>query len=262
MVKRHTFRLFEAIFYPSVSILAFLVLWYMGVVNSELSIVMPEPWTVIREFFKSFIVPVGKHTMPIHILYSLMRVMPAYIVGSVAGITLGILMGWYPKVNDILRPIYEVMRPIPPIAWIPISIVWFGIGEGSKWFLIFLAAFVPITLNAYAGVTTVDPTLIKCSKMLGASDGQVFSTVVLPYSVPNIFAGLQVGLSASWATVVAAEMIRSTEGVGWIIISSMDTNNVVQSLVGIVGIGVVGFILAIIMRKMEDILCIWNRREV
>src|SRR5699024_2925551 len=140
---------------------------------------------------------------------------------SVLGIVLGIMMGWYPIVNRILRPIYELIRPIPPIAWIPISIVWFGIGEGSKWFLIFLAAFVPITLNAYAGATTVDETLIKCSKMLGASSGQIFKTVVLPYSVPHIFTGLQVGLSASWATVVAAEMIRSTEGVGWIIISSM-----------------------------------------
>ncbi len=262
MVKKHTFRMLENIFYPSVSILVFLFLWYLGVSQSKLSIVMPEPWTVIKEFVKSFVSPVGKYTMPVHILYSLMRVMPAYIVGSAAGISLGIFMGWYPKINNILRPIYELIRPIPPIAWIPISIVWFGIGEGSKWFLIFLAAFVPVTLNAYAGVTTVDPTLIKCSKMLGASDGQVFSTVVLPYSVPNIFAGLQVGLSASWATVVAAEMIRSTEGVGWIIISSMDTNNVVQGLVGIMGIGVIGYILAVIMRKMEDVLCIWNKREV
>lgn len=262
MGKKRTMRVFEAIFYPVVSIFAFLILWYLGVKNSSLSIVMPGPWEVIEEFIKSFVVPIGKHTMTVHILYSLMRVVPAYVVGSIVGIVLGILMGWYPKMNDIFRPLYELIRPIPPIAWIPISIVWFGIGEGSKWFLIFLAAFVPITLNAYAGATTVDPTLIKCSKMLGASDRKVFSTVVLPYSVPNIFAGLQVGLSASWATVVAAEMIRSTEGVGWIIISSMDTNNVVQSLVGIVGIGVVGFVLAIIMRKMEDVLCRWNRMDV
>lgn len=254
--------LVDTLFYPIVSILCFLVLWHVGVANSRLSIVMPGPWTVITRFFQGFINPIGRHTMTVHILYSLMRVLPAYIVGSIVGIVLGILMGWYPAVNSIIRPLYELIRPIPPIAWIPISIVWFGIGEGSKWFLIFLAAFVPITLNAYAGATSVDTTLFKCSKMLGASDRQIFSTVVLPASIPNIFAGLQVGLSASWATVVAAEMIRSTEGVGWIIISSMDTNDVAQSLVGIVGIGIVGFILAILMRKLEDILCIWNKREV
>ncbi len=261
MIKNKTGRIFEIIFYPLVSILIFLIIWDVGVKNSELSVVMPGPWEVVSKFIQSFAVPIGKYTMVYHILYSLMRVVPAYIVGSLAGIILGILMGWYPVINRILRPLYELIRPIPPIAWIPISIVWFGIGEGSKWFLIFLAAFVPITLNAYAGATTVDETLIKCSKMLGASDGQVFKTVVLPYSVPHIFTGLQVGLSTSWATVVAAEMIRSTEGVGWIIISSMDTNNVVQSLVGIMGIGVVGFILAIVMRKIEEVLCRWNRIE-
>ena len=251
----------QAVLYPAVSILVFLLIWHVGVTQSRLAVVMPGPWKVLSSFIQSFVRPIGKHTMLLHILYSLMRVLPAYLAGSLAGVALGILMGWYPRVNDIFRPLYELIRPIPPIAWIPISIVWFGIGEGSKWFLIFLAAFVPITLNAYAGATTVDPTLIKCSRMMGASDRQIFTTVVLPYSVPNIFAGLQVGLSASWATVVAAEMIRSTEGVGWIIISSMDTNDVVQSMVGIVAIGVVGFILAVIMRRVEGVLCRWNKME-
>ncbi|MDP2791109.1 MAG: ABC transporter permease subunit, partial [Rectinemataceae bacterium] len=153
-------------------------------------------------------------------------------------------------------------RPIPPIAWIPISIVWFGIGEGSKWFLIFLAAFVPVTLNSVSGARSVDPLLIKCGEMLGASKQYIFKSIVLPFSVPYIFSGLQVGLAGAWATVVAAEMIRSTEGVGWIIISSMDTNDVTQGLVGIFGIGIVGFVLATIMRKVEDHLCAWTKREV
>jgi NitT/TauT family transport system permease protein/sulfonate transport system permease protein len=98
--------------------------------------------------------------------------------------------------------------------------------------------------------------------MLGASKKHIFTSIVLPFSVPYIFSGLQVGLAGSWATVVAAEMIRSTEGVGWIIISSMDTNDVTQSLVGIMGIGIVGFLLATIMRKVEDKLCMWTIRGV
>ncbi len=252
----------SVIFYPTVSIFAFLLIWYFGVAGSSLKVIMPGPFVVLEGFFRSFVEPIGKHVMLSHIGYSLMRVLPAYIVGSLAGIIIGILMGWYPKVNDFVRPIFEIFRPIPPIAWIPIAIVWFGIAEGSKWFLIFLAAIMPVIQNAYAGATSVDPILIKCSKMLGASDRQIFMNVALPSSVPNIFAGLQVGLAGSWATVVAAEMIRSSEGVGWIIISSMDTNDVTQSLVGIVAIGIVGFILAIIMRKMEDIFCLWNKREI
>jgi ABC-type nitrate/sulfonate/bicarbonate transport system, permease component len=190
-----------------------------------------------------------------------MRVIPAFIVGSALGIVLGILIGWFKDVNAIFRPIYELIRPIPPIAWIPISIVWFGIGEGSKWFLIFLAAIVPVLLNCISGAKSVDPLLVKCGEMLGADGKYIFRTIVLPYSVPYIFSGLQVALACSWATVVAAEMIRSTEGVGWIIISSMDTNDVTQSLVGIMGIGIVGFFLAVIMRKLEAKLCAWTIRE-
>jgi NitT/TauT family transport system permease protein/sulfonate transport system permease protein len=125
-----------------------------------------------------------------------------------------------------------------------------------------LAAFVPVTLNSISGARSVDPLLIKCGEMLGASRKYIFKSIVLPFSVPYIFSGLQVGLAGSWATVVAAEMIRSTEGVGWIIISSMDTNDVTQSLVGIVGIGIVGFLLATAMRELEDLLCAWTKREV
>ncbi len=255
-------RMAQNSMYAIISIVSFLLLWAIGVQLSDIKIVMPGPWEVITDFVDSFIHPVGRYTMPIHILYSLMRVVPAYIVGSVVGITLGILMGWYRLINSIFRPIYELIRPIPPIAWIPISIVWFGIGEGSKWFLIFLAAFIPVTLNSISGARSVDPLLIKCGEMLGASKKHMFRTIVLPFSVPYIFSGLQVGLAGSWATVVAAEMIRSTEGVGWIIISSMDTNDVAQSLVGIMGIGIVGFLLATIMRNVEDRLCAWTVREV
>ncbi len=243
------------------SIGAFLLIWHFGVSGSRLDAVMPGSFEVMRGFILSFVEPIGRHTMLYHILWSLMRVVPAYIAGAVIGILLGITMGWYRMVDAVFMPIYEIIRPIPPIAWIPISIVWFGIGEGSKWFIIFLAAFIPITMNCYAGAKATNPTLVGCARMLGANDRQIFTSVVLPSAVPYIFAGLQVGLAGAWATVVAAEMIRSTEGVGWIIISSMETNDVLQSLIGIMGIGVVGFFLALIMRGVEDRLCAWNKRQ-
>ncbi len=249
-------------FYAAISIFAFLCLWELSVVYTRVGNLMPSPIEVLVHFFKSFIEPIGKLTMPWHILWSLWRVVPFYIIGSIVGIALGISMGWYKSMEAIFRPLFEVLRPIPAIAWIPISIIWFGIGEGSKWFLIFISSFVATTINAYAGAKNVDQTLVGCSKMLGANEWQVFSTVVLPSSIPYIFAGLQIGLASAWATVVAAEMIRSTEGVGWIIISSQETNNTVQTLVGIVAIGIVGFILAIIMRGIEDKLCRWNKREI
>lgn len=244
-----------------ISITIFLIIWQLLTMFTSVGILMPSPVVSLTAFFKSFIEPIGRYPMYLHIYWSLMRVLPFYVIGSVVGIVLGITMGWYKPVAAIFRPIFEVFRPIPPIAWIPIAIVWFGIGEGSKWFLIFLASFMNVTMNSYAGAKSVDPVLVSCSKMLGASDRKIFSSVVLPSSVPYIFAGLQVGLSSSWATVVAAEMIRSSEGVGWIIISSQETNNSVNTLVGVIGIGIVGFILAIIMRGVEAKLCVWTKRE-
>lgn len=245
-----------------ISIISFLMIWQLLTVLTSVGLILPSPIDVLINFFIGFVKSIGTHTMFGHIFWSLYRVIPAYIVGSAIGLILGITMGWYKPVEAIFKPLFEIFRPIPPLAWIPISIVWFGIGEGSKWFLIFLAAFVAVTLNAYAGAKSVDPVLVGCAKMLGANDRRVFTTVVLPASVPYIFAGLQIGLSSSWATVVAAEMIRSSEGVGWVIINSMNLNDTVQTLVGIVAIGVIGLILAIIMRGVENKLCVWNKREI
>ncbi len=246
----------------AISIFVFLLIWQAATTFTSLGILMPSPIVSLTAFFKSFVQPIGPYPIFIHIYWSLMRVVPFYIVGAIAGIILGISMGWYKPVAAIFRPIFEILRPIPPIAWIPIAIVWFGLGEGSKWFLIFLASFMNVTINSFAGARSTDPVLVGCSKMLGASDWQIFTTVVLPGSVPYIFAGLQVALSSSWATVVAAEMIRSSEGVGWIIISSQETNNSVNTLVGVVAIGIVGFILAVIMREVEAVLVKWTKRDI
>lgn len=241
------------------SIGAFLLLWHFGTDGTELGKMMPGPGAVISGIFRTFTNPIGKYSILGHIGWSLSRVLVGYALAVVAGITLGTFMGWSKTAAAIFNPIYQMIRPIPPIAWIPLAILWFGLGESGKYFLIFLAAFNNITLNAYDGARSVDQTLIGASKMLGANNVQSLFTVVLPSSVPAIFAGLQVAVSVSWATVVAAEMVRSTEGAGWIIINGQEMNNSTQILIGIVAIGVVGFLLAILMRKLEEKLCRWSK---
>lgn len=243
-----------------ISILVFLCLWQLVVSFTKVGIVMAGPISVLAKCFSSMIEPIGTHTIEMHILWSLTRVMAGFVLGSAFGIVVGILMGWYKPAESFVRPLFELIRPIPPIAWIPLSIVWFGLGEPSKYFLIFLAALSNITMNAYAGVRSVDSTLIGAAKMLGASDRQVFTTIVLPSCVPHIFAGLQIAIGSAWATVVAAEMVRSSEGVGWVIIKGQDSNSTVQIMVGIVAIGVIGFILAVVMRAIEAKLCSWSMR--
>lgn len=244
----------------AVSILAFLCIWQLTVSFSKAGMVLAGPIETLAAFFKAVVSPIGTHTIEGHIFWSLSRVLIGFVLGSAAGIVLGVLMGWFKPVSALFRPVFEILRPIPPIAWIPLSIVWFGLGEASKYFLIFYSAFCAVTMNAYSGVRAVDPELMGAARMLGANSRQVFTTIVLPSCIPQIFAGLQIAVGTSWATVVAAEMVRSSEGVGWVIIKGQDSNSTVQILVGIVAIGIVGYILAVTMRAIEAKLCRWSVR--
>lgn len=221
---------------------------------------LPAPAAVFARLFQSFVKPIGPYNIFGHIAMSLQRVMIGYLAAAVSGITLGLLMAWFKSVEAVIKPIFELIRPIPPLAWIPMAIIWFGIGELTKYFIIFIATFTTITLNAYEGARSVDPELIGAGQMLGASQSQIFFTVVLRSAVPQIFAGLQVALSSGWMAVLAAEMVRSMDGVGWIIIRGMEVGDTTQILVGMIAIAVVGFALAQVMRLLERRLCIWNEQ--
>lgn len=246
-------------FWAILSILCLLLVWQLAVTFTHIGQVMEGPIVVLQQFMLSFVDKVGKNTMLGHIFWSFSRMIVGFLAAAAVGITLGVTMGRNRVVEAIFMPLFEMIRPIPPLAWIPLAILWFGLGELPKYFLIFIASFSSITINSYAGAKSVDPVLIGAAKMLGANKRQIFFTVVLPYSVPYIFAGLQIAIANSWATVVAAEMISARVGVGWIITAAQDTANTTQMLVGIVGIGIVGFILAIIMRGVEGKLCAWRQ---
>lgn len=259
-MKQKGIKRFEGWVCGAASILVFLLLWQVGCASSELGNMIPGPVTVGKAMFTSMIShSIGGHSLWGHIGYSLLRVLTGYVIGSVLGIAVGLFMGWNPYVEAFVSPVFRLIRPIPPIAWIPISILWFGLGFQAKVFLIVLASFCNVTLNAWTGAKQVDPQLIGAAKMLGAGRSQIFFTIVLPSAVPQIFAGLQVGMSSSWTTVLAAEMVRSTEGLGWMIVTGQTNLDMTQILVGIVAIGVVGFILVAFMRRAESILCSWNR---
>ena len=259
MKKKKFWNTWVAFWAGLASIGAFLLLWYLGTKGTTLGQFIAGPDAVFQALIEGTVGKVGKHSIAIHALYSLRRVMIGYILGSAVGIVLGLLMGWYPVIKAIFWPIYSVIRPIPSIAWIPISIIWFGLGEDAKIFIVFISSFANLTLNAYSGAQNTDRELIGAAQMLGAKQYQLFSTVVLPGAVPQIFAGLQVAMSSSWATVMAAEMVRSSEGLGWMIVTGMSSNNITQILTGIVAIGIVGFLLSVIMRKIEEVLCKWNK---
>lgn len=239
---------------------SFLLVWELLAVFTNAKMFLPPASKIISEFLKSFVHPIGKYTMPMHIGVSLYRVGVAFILATLAGIMLGVAMGYSKTAEAIIKPIVEFIRPIPPLAWVPLSILWFGLGNESKFFIIFLGCFNFILVNTYDGTKNVDPELLGAARMLGANERQVFFKVVLPASVPYIFAGLQIAITAGWSAVVGAEMIRSDEGVGWLIVMGMSNGNTVQIMVGMFAIGIVGFLLATGMAALERKLLVWNQR--
>ncbi len=241
-----------------IGLMSILLIWQISVMVTSLGRIMPEPIEVVKSFLISSIKPVGRYTLLQHMLFSLLRVFVGFSLSGVSGIILGIAMGRSKTINSIASPIFNMVRPIPGVAWIPLAILWFGIGETTKYFIIFMGGFAQVVVNTMSGARKVDKTLVGAARMLGANKRQEFFRIVIPSSVPYIFAGLQISLSTSWMAVLAAEMVSSYKGSGWIIITGMNNGNTVQILVGMISIGVVGLGLANLMRIIERRLCSWR----
>lgn len=238
-----------------------LIIWALAVRFTRIGLLLPSPVEVLKRFIYVCSHTIGKkHTIFGHLLISLERVLFGFAVASAAGIILGISMGRSRLVESVFRPIFEIVRPIPSVAWIPLAIVWFGIGETAKFYIIFMAGFVNITVNTFAGAKQVDENILGAAYMLGANKIQAFFRVVIPSCVPYIFAGMQVGLSTCWMAVLAAEMVSSTAGIGWTITSGQENGDMVQIFVGIIAIAVVGLLMAVLMRWLEKIMCQWKER--
>lgn len=229
-----------------------------------LAFLRPEFFPSIRQTLDRFVelieYPISRISILGHIFASLRRVMIAFAMAIVTGISLGVVMGWNKKVNAAIKPIFEAFRPIPPIAWIPLVILWFGVGEFPKVFLVFIGTFVPIVLNTYTGVKLVDPMYLDVSKVYKVNTLQTIRHVVLPASIPAIFAGMKAALSSGWMVVIAAEMLASKSGLGFLITRGSDSYDVALILSGMVLIGIVGALLGLVLKWLERWLCPWIQK--
>jgi ABC-type nitrate/sulfonate/bicarbonate transport system permease component len=170
---------------------------------------------------------------------SLSRIVLGFALGAAAGIALGIASGWYGWLGRIVRPIGDLLRPIPPLAWIPIAIVWFGLGEPSKWFVIFLGAFFPIFTNAYRGMASIPPVLLRAARTMDVDGAALLFKVAIPAALPDIATGLRVGFGLSFGTLVAAELIAANRGMGYLVMESRQIGDLGVAVFGILLIGVV-----------------------
>jgi len=200
------------------------------------------------------------HLLHTHALYSLERVFLGYSVAVLLGIPLGIAVGRSRRVRFLVGPFIELLRPIPPLAWIPIAILWFGIGLKSAAFIIFLGAFFPILLNTCAGVRAVDPLLIEAVRTLNGKTRDIVFKVLIPGSIPSIITGMRIGLGLGWMTLVAAEFsgVKQGYGLGYMIMTARDIQRPDQILAGMFFIGVTGFLIDGSLRLLEKSLVRWR----
>lgn len=195
-----------------------------------------------------------------HTLASLNRVLTGFLLAAVCGLGLGVLLGWSPVLSDLFRPIVEALRPIPPIAWTPIAILWFGVGNAPSYFLVFIGAIFPVFINTFSAVRNIDRAQINAALCLGAKPGILIRDVLIPASLPVIFPGLRIALGVGWMCVVAAELIAAQSGLGYMIQQNrvlLQTQNVVT---GMATIGVVGFAMSAVMERLERRLIPWMER--
>lgn len=219
---------------------------------------VPSPLEIIQRFKELAVTPIGQISLASHVLMSLQRVLLAFSLASIIGVTLGLMMGWKEDVQAVVEPVFELLRPIPPIAWIPLVILWMGIEESPKIFIVFIGAFIPVVLNTHTGIKLVDPLLIKAARVMKASEFQILREVVAPAATPAIFAGLKTGLGSGWMCVLAAEMVGAKSGVGFLIVRGMESGDSALIICSMGIIGIVGACISIVLSRVERWLCPWR----
>ena len=210
------------------------------------------PSEVITVFFDKFtqVNPDGG-LLQQHAAASLLLALTGFVVAVLVGVPLGLFMGWYPKVNMLVRPIFDAIRPIPPIAWIPIAILWLGIGMPAKAFIIFLAACVSCVINSYTGIRLTNPVLIRVAEIYGASNFETFRKIGVPSAIPMIFTGMKLSLNAAWTTLVAAELLAASVGLGFMIQQGRRLARPDVIIVGMLTIGLLGALMSWILTRIE-----------
>ena len=243
-------------------ILILLILWQvLCSINVIPSHLLPSPIKIILGLRDLVLIgmPPG-HLLPNHILYSLYRVTLGFLGAAILGIPLGLLMGWSTCLRRLTSPLVELLRPIPPLAWIPIAILWFGIGMKSAAFIIFLGAFFPILLNTVSGVLAINPIYFEVAQTLNAKKKDIFFKVLLPGAVPSIFVGLRIGVGIGWMTLVAAEFtgVRTGYGLGYMIMTARDIQRPDEILAGMLVIGLIGYLINGGLRFCEKTFVPWR----
>jgi NitT/TauT family transport system permease protein len=233
---------------PSVTLISILIgLWWVTVIRSG-SAIFPTPGQVVGGTLEL----IRDGTLFDHIGASLMRVAAGFLLATVVALPLGLWMGRVPIVFATLNPLFQILRPISPIAWIPIAILWFGVGNESPIFLIFIASVFPLIVQTASGVHSIEPRYLQAAENFGVPRSTLYLKVIWPAVLPEVIVGMRISLGVAWLVVVAAEMIALHSGLGYMIMDARNAGNRYDLVVsGMVVIGLIGLLLDALMRRLE-----------
>jgi NitT/TauT family transport system permease protein len=190
---------------------------------------------------------------------SALRVLSGYGIAAVSAILIGIAIGWWRLIEKAVEPTLQLLRPIPPVSWIPLAIIWFGIANKPAIFLVFLGGFFPILINTIHGVKTADRNLIRAAAMMGAGERQMLRFVILPAALPSVFAGLRIGIGTAWMLTVTAEMVAVKSGLGYVLWDSYYFLRYDLVIAAMISIGVLGFLSDLALKQLMRAMLRWQR---
>jgi NitT/TauT family transport system permease protein/taurine transport system permease protein len=218
-----------------------------------MAVLMPAPSSIA----KTAGAMIASGELLYNLLASLRREATAFLFAATA-IPLGMAMGWWRVVYNQVNPVMEILRPIPPLAWIPLSILWFGLGDEQNEFIIFLGMFFPILVNTIVGVKNIEPNLVRAARSLGAPERKVLWRVVLIGALPQIITGVRIGLGVGWMALVAAELVGANSGLGFLINDARSMLRTDTIAVGMLTIGIIGLVIDTAIRLLSRRLLPWS----
>ena len=245
---------------PNLILLAVIILLWQFVskvwlprIDPQMSVLMPAPSNIAVTAAGM----IASGELFYHLIASLKREISAFFFAA-AAIPLGIAMGWWRLVYKQVNPIMEVLRPIPPLDWIPLSILWFGLGDEQNEFIIFLGMFFPILVNTIVGVKNIDPNLVRAARSLGAPEHKLLMRIVLKGALPQIITGVRIGLGVGWMALVAAELVGANSGLGFLINDARSMLRTDIIMVGMLTIGLIGLLIDTAIRVLSRQLLPWS----
>jgi ABC-type nitrate/sulfonate/bicarbonate transport system permease component len=215
------------------------------------SMFLPTPWAVAERAVELTFHPFAGYTIQVHLISSIGRFLLGFGLAAAIGVPLGLAMGWFRWLDAAVTPLLEAVRFVAPIAWVPFAALWFGTGIGGPTLIIFTGAFPPALINAYRGARFVEPRLIEAARTLGAGNWRIIVEVLLPASVPSIVAGLRISAGLGWQSLIGAELIVASSGIGYLMVKGQSSISTTTVMSGMIAIGAVGFAIDVLLRRLQ-----------